>query len=96
MNLKADENGFFLLFKKACEHLKRRQLYKVWQDGYHAEIIDTPIFMYQKLNYIHNNPIEDRIVFNAEDVRYSSARNYADLDYEIEVFVLPQQLITVG
>lgn len=25
-------------FNKACEHLKRKQTYKVWQDGYHAEI----------------------------------------------------------
>lgn len=23
-------------FKKSCEHLKREQTYKVWQDGYHA------------------------------------------------------------
>ncbi|WP_407489927.1 transposase, partial [Elizabethkingia anophelis] len=24
-------------FKKNCEHLSRKQGYKVWQDGYHAE-----------------------------------------------------------
>jgi len=84
------------LFKKACEHLKRDQVYKVWQDGYHAEVIDTPKFMYQKLNYIHKNPVVDKIVFNSEDYRYSSARNYADLEYELEVILLPHQLITVS
>ncbi|SFE83248.1 Transposase IS200 like [Flavobacterium xueshanense] len=26
-------------FKKSCEHLKKEQHYKVWQDGYHAEHI---------------------------------------------------------
>ncbi len=82
------------MFSKACEHLARKQMYKVWQDGYHAEVIETPKFMYQKLNYIHNNPVIDKIVERAEDYLFSSARNYADLDYELDVIVLPKQLIT--
>lgn len=81
------------LFAKASEHLKREQKYKVWQDGYHAEIIETPKFMYQKLNYIHNNPVVDKIVEKPEDYLFSSARNYADLDNELDVFILPKQLI---
>ena len=83
------------LFKEACSHLKREQIYKVWQDGYHAEVIETPKFMYQKLNYIHNNPVVEKIVSRPEDYLFSSARNYADLDSELEVFILPKQLITV-
>ena len=82
-------------FKKACEHLKREQIYKVWQDGYHAEVIDKPAFMYQKLNYVHQNPVIENIVFKAENYRHSSARNYAELDYDLEVILLPHQLITV-
>ncbi len=50
--------------------------------------------MYQKLNHIHNNPVVDKIVENPEDYIFSSARNYADLDSELEVFILPKQLIT--
>ena len=50
--------------------------------------------MYQKLNYIHNNPVVDKIVEKPEDYLFSSARNYADLDSELDVFVLPKQLIT--
>lgn len=82
------------LFSKACEQLKREQEYKVWQDGYHAEIIETVKFMNQKLNYIHHNPVIDKIVEKPEDYLFSSARNYADLDNELEVFILPKQLIT--
>ncbi len=82
------------LFSKACDHLKRKQEYKVWQDGYHAEMIDTEKFLYQKLNYIHQNPVVDGIVDRPEDYRFSSARNYADLDSELDVFVLPKQFIT--
>lgn len=75
-------------FKDACSHLKRKQNYKVWQDGYHAEICSSNTFIQQKLNYIHNNPVKDKIVANPEDYVFSSARNYASLDHELEVLVL--------
>jgi REP element-mobilizing transposase RayT len=75
-------------FNKACQHLKRKQTYKVWQDGYHAEICSSNKFILQKLNYIHNNPVIDKIVANPEDYVFSSARNYAVLEFELEVIVL--------
>ena len=31
-------------FNKACAHLKKKQTYKVWQDGYHAEICSSNTF----------------------------------------------------
>jgi len=40
----------------------------------------------QRLNYIHNNPVEARIVLSPEDYLYSSAINYANL---------PEKLIDV-
>jgi hypothetical protein len=38
--------------------------------------------------YIHNNAVKDKIVTLPEDYYFSSARNYAELDYELEVLVL--------
>ncbi|MBG6130176.1 REP element-mobilizing transposase RayT [Aquimarina sp. EL_43] len=75
-------------FSKACEHLKRGQGYKVWQNGYHAEIASSNWFIKQKIKYIHNNPVIDKIVLNPEDYIFSSARNYADLDHELDIVVL--------
>lgn len=75
-------------FKEACNHLKRNQQYKVWQNGYHAEICSSNKFIKQKLDYIHNNPVIDKIVENPEDYIFSSARNYAELDSELEVVIL--------
>ena len=72
-------------FKNACEHLKRKQTYKVWQNGYHAEKVYSDKFIKQKINYIHNNPVVEKIVANAEDYVFSSARNYAKLDNELEI-----------
>jgi len=76
------------LFEKACEHLKRKQQYKVWQDGYHAEIVTTNWFIKQKVNYIHNNPVTEKIVTSAEDYYFSSARNYAELENDLNVILL--------
>ena len=82
------------IFSKACDHLKRNKTYKVWQNGYHAEILITHRFAYQKLNYIHNNPVKDKIVEKPVEYLFSSARNYANLEGLVEVVTLPHQLIT--
>ena len=73
---------------KACEHLKREQNYKVWQDGYHAKLVETNWFIKQKVDYIHNNPVKDKTVSLPEDYYFSSARNYAGLDNDLEVIML--------
>ncbi|MEK6151994.1 transposase [Flavobacteriaceae bacterium 3-367] len=76
------------LFQRACMHFKRNQRYKVWQNGYHAEIAYSNWFIKQKINYIHNNPVVEKIVARPEDYLFSSARNYAELENELEVEVL--------
>lgn len=76
------------IFANACAHLKRNQQYKVWQDGNQAKEIFSTSFLYEKLEYIHNNPVKDMIVKNPEDYLFSSARNYAELDGYVEVFAL--------
>jgi hypothetical protein len=42
----------------------------------------------QKVNYIHNNPVKDKIVTLPEDYYFSSARNYASLENDLDVVVL--------
>ena len=75
-------------FENACEHLKREQNYKVLQDGYHAEIVATNWFIKQKVAYIHNNPVKDKIVVLPEDYYFSSARNYTGLDNDLAIVLL--------
>ncbi len=67
-------------FKKAAENLKNVRDYKFWQNGNHAELIESNKFFDQKLNYTHNNPVHDQIVEKPEDYLWSSARNYAGLN----------------
>ena len=78
-------------FSYACKHLKREQSYKVWQDGNHAIELNSVKLLYEKLNYIHNNPVEAGIVAIPEDYLYSSAKNYAGLDNYVNVEILSHE-----
>jgi hypothetical protein len=40
------------------------------------------------VNYIHNNPVKEKVVSSQEDYYFSSARNYAGLDNDLDVVML--------
>ena len=82
------------LFMQRGKQLKRVKKYKFWQDGNQAKVIFSKEFFYEKLNYIHNNPVQDLIVERPEDYLFSSARNYAGLDSLIEIVEESGKLIT--
>ncbi|MCB0396937.1 MAG: transposase [Flavobacteriales bacterium] len=81
-------------FHQACDHLKRKQRFKVWQDGNHAKELFSNHFIWQKLDYIHANPVKDLIVSHPENYLYSSARNYAELDSMLDVVMLSRPVKT--
>ena len=56
---------------------KTQSRYQVWQEGSEPKQIDRDEVMWQKLEYMHNNPVERGYVDDPLDWRYSSARNYA-------------------
>ena len=82
------------LLHKYCEHLKREQQHKLWQDGNHAKVIYTNEFFYEKLNYIHQNPVQDMLVQEPQDYLFSSARNYAELPSLLDIILETTQLKT--
>ncbi|NNF95815.1 MAG: transposase, partial [Halobacteria archaeon] len=83
-----DENNVrFILeqlefYKKAH---KGDRAYQFWQEGVHPEVIENETMMRQKVEYIHQNPVERGYVDNAVHWRYSSARNYAGVSGLLEV-----------
>ncbi|MEM9024029.1 MAG: transposase [Bacteroidota bacterium] len=83
-------------FRKACLHLRRDQQFKVWRTGYHAIELFSNKFIYQKLEYIHANPVRAQYVAFPEDYLYSSARNYAGLSTVMDVDCLPAEMRTVA
>ena len=47
-----------------------------WRQDNQPKELYSSAFTVQKLNYIHNNPVEAGIVDKAEEYLYSSARDY--------------------
>jgi len=74
-----------MLFSKAGEKLKRITKYKVWQDGNHPICLETNLFLEQKIDYIHNNPVEAEIVDEPHYYLYSSARDYMGIKGFLDV-----------
>lgn len=69
----------FLLdyFKKEAEKSSNATNYQFWRhDNKPIELWSNEVIQ-QKIDYIHNNPVEEGIVFRPEDYKYSSAVDYA-------------------
>jgi len=70
----------FLLdqFKKAAAKASNVNEYQFWRhDNKPIELWSNKV-IYQKIRYIHNNPVKAGFVFYPEDYVYSSASAYAD------------------
>jgi REP element-mobilizing transposase RayT len=88
-------SGWMLnLFKCAAEKHQRNTLYQVWTHENHAVELVSNVFVWEKLEYLHNNPVRNGIVKNIWEYRYSSALNYADMEGELEVIKLSPRLRT--
>jgi len=59
--------------------------YQVYQEGSHPELISSDEMMFQKIEYIHYNPVRRGYIDEPEHWRYSSARNYASLEGLLDV-----------
>jgi len=62
-----------MFYKKAHKH---DCAYQFWQEGAHPELIQDEEMMYQKVDYIHQNPVKRGYIDHARHWRYSSARDY--------------------
>ena len=85
------------LFKEEGKRDPKNKEFKVWRSGNHAIELYSEKFTWDKINYIHNNPVEAGFVEYPDQWKYSSAGNYAEKDNLVlnEVICIPQRLITV-
>lgn len=80
-------------FKKAGSESKKYKSYKFWQSGNHAIELVNERFTWDKINYIHNNPVAEGFVSKSSDWLYSSASNYhEEASILNEVFCIPRML----
>ena len=59
--------------------------YQVWQEGIQPKHIQTDAMMISKIKYIHHNPVKRGYVDEASHWRYSSARDYEEIDGLLEI-----------
>lgn len=78
------------IFSKASYKHERNSHYQIWTHENHAEQLWSNNFIESKIDYIHQNPVRAGIVSRPEDYLYSSARSYADMEFVLEVTVIPR------
>jgi hypothetical protein len=64
------------IFQKEGSQNSRNSEYQFWRQDNQPMELYSSAFIFQKLNYIHQNAVEAGIVERAEDYLYSSARDY--------------------
>ncbi|CAH8293463.1 hypothetical protein EV196_103179 [Mariniflexile fucanivorans] len=69
---------FLWLFERAGKKQGNVSKYQFWQ--HHNKPIElwSDKVIKQKIDYVHNNPVESGFVTNPIDWKYSSARNFQD------------------
>lgn len=75
-------------FDFAGRPLQRITNFKFWQDGFHPKACGTYPFLKQKLDYIHNNPVEAEIVDEPWHFRYSSAKDYSGMQGMLKIVLI--------
>jgi REP element-mobilizing transposase RayT len=73
------------LFQHAAKKQNKNGSYQVWTHENHAIEVFSNSVIWQKANYIHDNPVRNKLVENSWDYLYSSARNYADMEGVLEI-----------
>jgi len=64
------------IFRREGEKNSRNRNYQFWRQDNQPQELYSAAFIFQKLNYIHNNPVEAGIVERPEHYLYSSAKDY--------------------
>ncbi len=78
LELLQEENAAWLLdqLRRQRAAHKTESEHQVWQEGYHPQSIPTDAIMLQKLEYLHNNPVQRGWVVAPEHWQYSSAHEW--------------------
>lgn len=64
------------IFLKEGAKNSRNKVFQFWRQDNQPMELYSGAFTFQKMNYIHQNPVEAGIVDKAEEYLYSSARDY--------------------
>ena len=64
------------IFQEEGSKNSRNKEYQFWRQDNQPEELYSSKFVFQEINYIHNNPVESGLIEKPEDYLYSSAKGY--------------------
>ena len=70
------EDWMIKIFREEGMKNSRNKNYQFWRQDNQPHELYSPAFVFQKINYIHNNPVEAGIDERPEHYFYSSAKGY--------------------
>ncbi|MEQ6118058.1 transposase, partial [Reichenbachiella sp. MALMAid0571] len=76
------------MMKRAGNKASNNKGFQFWQQHNHPIELSTNSIVQQRLEYIHNNPVEARFVEKPSDWLYSSARDYEGEKGLIDIYFL--------
>ncbi|PSR11595.1 MAG: transposase [Bacteroidetes bacterium] len=76
------------LFKYYAKNNNNNETYQFWQNDNHPVELSSPNWIFEKLNYIHQNSVKNGLVEQPEHYLYSSARQYLGQEGLLEVSVI--------
>jgi putative transposase len=64
------------MFERAGKYNTNNEKYQFWQQNNHPIELSSQKMLQQRLDYLHNNPVESGAVESPPDYLYSSAKDY--------------------
>jgi REP element-mobilizing transposase RayT len=76
------------IFRSNGERNSNNERHQFWQQDNHPICLDANHLIDQRLDYLHNNPVEEGIVEEPEHYVYSSARDYTGIKGLLDIELL--------
>ena len=87
-NTESRKDWLEVVMKYHAANNKRNEEFQVWQQDNHPVELESPLWISQRLQYIHNNPVRAGITLLPEEYIYSSAKSYAGMDELVSIELL--------
>ncbi|MEZ4911819.1 MAG: hypothetical protein R2774_13275 [Saprospiraceae bacterium] len=84
------------VFRNAGQNKANNKDFQFWQQDNHPIELFSPSVTFQKIDYVHNNPVVAGIVSEADHYLHSSARDYLGKKGVLDVEILERPMSLEG
>ena len=84
------------IFRNAGQNKSNNKVYQFWQQDNHPIELFSPAVTFQKIDYVHNNPVVAGIVSEPDHYLHSSARDYLGINGVLDVEILERPMSLEG